>query len=135
MTHESGNAAKLERRTSRRPENAASGVNDWDQDYTDDYPTERDSQAEVDAKTKTHGYTPCGILTAYFKKWRGGVDEVGAAVGLAVTPSSCTLYTAIVFSAGLACSSHPRYDNMLSRSILGHFVGSWVCQSSGSAAA
>ena len=97
MTHESGNAAKLERRASRRLESAASGANDWDQDYTDDYPTERDSQAQTDEKTKTHGYTPWGILTAYFKKWKGGMDEVGAAVVLAVNLLSCILNTGMTY--------------------------------------
>lgn len=82
VSRDAGNGAKLERRASRRLDNAALGVNDWPQDYTDDYPVERDSQAQLDEKAKTQGYTPWGIAKAYFKKWKGGMDEVGGNMAL-----------------------------------------------------
>ena len=104
-SRESGNGAKLERRASRRLENAALGVSDWPQDYTDDYPIERDSQAQVHEKTKTQGYTPWGIIQAYFRKWKGGMDEVGANSPLAVTFLVYS-HNAMNWTAGLARSSH-----------------------------
>ena len=110
VSRDAGNAAKLERRASRRLENAVLGVNDWDQDYTDDYPKERDDQAAVDEKTKTHDYNPGQIIIAYFKKWKGGMDEVGACFGRHSSwPCGiCLVYNQHgVCHAGHACSSHP----------------------------
>lgn len=70
-SREYGNGAKVERMVSRRLENAALGINDYDQDYAGDYPVERDTQAQKDDQAQIW-HTPI----AYFKKWIGGIDEV-----------------------------------------------------------
>ncbi|DBA71574.1 hypothetical protein WJX79_006406 [Trebouxia sp. C0005] len=44
-------------------------------DYAGEYPVEADSQAQVDAKTKTQNYDPKLIAVTYLKKWAGGVDD------------------------------------------------------------
>lgn len=110
VSRESVSAAKLDRRPSRRLENAMLGVNDFDQDYADDYPTDQDNQAQdgVDEKTKTRSYGPGHIVKAYFKKWIGGVDEVRGAVTLFCCDASPLekLYV-MVCTAGYACSSRP----------------------------
>ena len=77
-SRDSGNAAKLERRPSRRLENAVLGVNDYNQDYAGDYPVERGSQVQTDAESKTHICQPWHMLVVYFTKWIGGIDEVRA---------------------------------------------------------
>ncbi|KAL3135314.1 hypothetical protein ABBQ32_007509 [Trebouxia sp. C0010 RCD-2024] len=77
VSRESGNAAKLEHRPSRRLENAVLGINDYDQDYAGDYPTDQDSQAQdgMEEKPRNRSYSPWQLVKAYFKKWIGGVDE------------------------------------------------------------
>ena len=77
-SRDNGNAARIERRPSRRLENAVLGVNDYDQDYAGDYPVERDSQAQPDPKSKTRTLRPWHLLVVFFKKWIGGIDEVTA---------------------------------------------------------
>lgn len=71
---------KPERRTSRRLENAALDVNDYDQDYAGDYPTDHDSQAQTGSKTKPQNFDLWHAIVTYFRKWVGGIDEVRAIV-------------------------------------------------------
>ena len=111
VSREAGNAAKLEHRPSRRLENAVLGINDYDQDYAGDYPTDQDNQAQdgMDEKPKSRSYTPWQLVKAYFKKWIGGVDEVGAAVTqVLLLKHSCQNHNCIhACTAGLACASRP----------------------------
>lgn len=42
-----------------------------------DYPHERDNEPPLDKVAKKHNYNPGHILHAYFRKWKGGLDDVG----------------------------------------------------------
>lgn len=64
----------LERQFSRRLSNA--GTNDYAQDYAGDYPTERDHETPLDKVARKFHYSPDHILHAYFRKWKGGIDDV-----------------------------------------------------------
>lgn len=69
-----GKPAPLERVASRRLSNA--GSNDYAQDYAGDYPVERDNDIPLNEVAKKYNYNPGHLLHAYFRKWKGGVDDV-----------------------------------------------------------
>lgn len=109
VSRESGNAAKLEHRPSRRLENAVLGINDYDQDYAGDYPTDQDSQAQdgMEEKPRNRSYSPWQLVKAYFKKWIGGVDEVGAIATLIFCHNCLTYLMTTAFMSWHALQALP----------------------------
>ena len=69
-----GKPAPLERVASRRLSNA--GSNDYAQDYAGDYPVERDKEIGLAEVARKYNYNPGQLLHAYFRKWKGGIDDV-----------------------------------------------------------
>ena len=66
--------APMQRRGSRR--SLGLGENDHAQDYTGAYPHERDKQPQLHTVAKQHNFHPGFIAKAYFRKWKGGLDDV-----------------------------------------------------------